>query len=68
MNDVLNSQGYTQAAWWNRIPIAAWVLMAVIAICCNLMVGYGAGRLKRKPSYFWFYADCFDLLLSHSGY
>jgi hypothetical protein len=24
MNDVLNSQGYTQAAWWNRIPIAAW--------------------------------------------
>jgi hypothetical protein len=27
MNDVLNSQGYTQAAWWNRIPIAAWGLM-----------------------------------------
>jgi hypothetical protein len=25
MNEVLNSQGYTQAAWWNRIPIAAWV-------------------------------------------
>jgi hypothetical protein len=24
MNDVLNSQGYTQAAWWNRIPTAAW--------------------------------------------
>jgi len=23
MNDVLNSQGYTQVAWWNRIPIAA---------------------------------------------
>jgi hypothetical protein len=21
MNDVLNSQGYTQAAWWNRIPM-----------------------------------------------
>ncbi len=20
MNDVLNPQGYTQAAWWNRIP------------------------------------------------
>jgi hypothetical protein len=34
MNDVLNSQGYTQAAWWNRIPSAAWVLMGVIAICC----------------------------------
>lgn len=44
MNDVLNSQGYTQAAWWNRIPIAAWVLMATIAICCNVLIGYGARR------------------------
>jgi hypothetical protein len=42
MNDVLNSQGYTQAAWWNRIPIAAWGLMVAIAVCCNLLVGYGA--------------------------
>lgn len=41
MNDVLNSQGYTQAAWWNRIPKAAWGLMVVIAICANVMVGYG---------------------------
>jgi hypothetical protein len=41
MNDVLNSQGYTQAAWWNRIPNAAWGLMAAIAICCNLLVGFG---------------------------
>jgi len=40
MNDVLNSQGYTQAAWWNRIPKAAWGLMWVIAICCNVMIGY----------------------------
>ncbi len=48
MNDVLNSQGYTQAAWWNRIPPAAWALMAAIALCCNLLVGYGArsGRAK----------------------
>lgn len=44
MNDVINSQGYTQAAWWNRIPIAAWALMAAIAICCNLLIGYGARR------------------------
>ena len=44
MNDVLNSQGYTQAAWWNRIPLPAWVLMAAIAICCNLLIGYGARR------------------------
>lgn len=42
MNDVLNSQGYTQAAFWNRIPIAAWILMIVISIFCNLLVGYGS--------------------------
>lgn len=46
MNDVLNSQGYTQAAWWNRIPIAAWALMAAIAICSNVLVGYSAHRTK----------------------
>src|SRR6516225_8101564 len=48
MNDVLNSQGYTQAAWWNRIPIAAWALMVVIAICCTLLIGYGAHRTDRR--------------------
>jgi hypothetical protein len=51
MNDVINSQGYTQAAFWNRIPNAAWVLMAAIALCCNVLFGYqsrnggAAGRL-----------------------
>jgi len=44
MNDVLNSQGYTQAAWWNRIPVEAWVLLIAIAIGCNLLIGYGAHR------------------------
>jgi hypothetical protein len=44
MNDVLNSQGYTQAAWWNRIPFTAWMLMALIAIACNLLMGYGEHR------------------------
>ena len=46
MNDVLNSQGYTQAAWWDRIPLAAWGMMAAIAICANLLVGYGARQAK----------------------
>jgi hypothetical protein len=44
MNDVLNSQGYTQFAWGNRIPVAAWCLMGVIAICCHLLIGFGARR------------------------
>jgi len=42
MNDVLNSQGYTQAAWRNRIPKGAWILMVLISILCNLLIGYGA--------------------------
>ena len=44
MNDVINAQGYTQAAWWNRIPLAAWGLMGLTAISCNLMLGYGERR------------------------
>jgi hypothetical protein len=48
MNDVLNSQGYTQAAWWNHIPRTAWGLMAVIALCSNLLIGYGMRNAKAK--------------------
>jgi len=44
MNDALNARAYTQAAWWNRIPVAAWILMASIAVFCNLLIGYGAHR------------------------
>ena len=47
MNDVLNTQGYTQAAWWNRIPMAAWGLMWAIAVCCNFMIGYYLRPAKR---------------------
>jgi hypothetical protein len=46
MNDVLNSQGYTQAAWRNLIPIEAWVLMGMIAISANLMVGLYLRRVR----------------------
>jgi hypothetical protein len=48
MNDVLNRQGYTQAAWWNRIPPAAWALMGLIAIACNLLVGFVAKDVNSK--------------------
>ncbi|MFX1765916.1 hypothetical protein PWP93_25670 [Paraburkholderia sp. A1RI-2L] len=49
MNDVLNTQGYTQAAWLNRIPVSAWGLMMAIAFVSNLMQGYGArGTTGRR--------------------
>jgi len=46
MNDVLNSQGYTQASWWNRIPVGAWTLMYAIATVSHLLLGYGAHRQR----------------------
>ncbi len=49
MNDVLNSQGYTQVARWNRIPHAAWGLMVAMAVCCNPLFGYGARTPKTHP-------------------
>ena len=52
MNDVLNSQGYVQAAWWNRIPSTAWILMAAIAICANLLVGFGARNFQKNIALF----------------
>jgi hypothetical protein len=48
MNDVINSQGYTQAAWWNRIPREAWALMGLIAVLCNLMLGFMTGTHKSR--------------------
>ena len=48
MNDVLNSEGYTAAAWLNRIPFPAWGLMIAIAFCCNLMIGYGARQASSE--------------------
>ena len=50
MNDVLNSQGYTQAIWWNRIPPGAWLLMFVVATCSNLLVGYGAHYVEGRAT------------------
>ena len=42
VNEVINAQGFTLAAWRNRIPVSAGVLMAMIAFLCNALVGYGA--------------------------
>jgi hypothetical protein len=49
MNDVLNSEGFSQAAWLNRIPAAAWALVLAVAVCGNLLVGYGQRSAKASP-------------------
>ena len=51
MNDVLDSQGYAQAADWNRIPIPAWGLMGAIAILSSILIGlyarYKTGKITK---------------------
>ena len=46
MNDVLNTQGYTQAAWWNRIPAEAWSLLVAIAVCSSILMGYNVRNTR----------------------
>lgn len=48
MSDVANAEGNTRAAWLNRIPFSAWVLMFLIAICSNLLIGYGAHHTSLR--------------------
>jgi hypothetical protein len=55
LNDVTSSRGSTQAAWLNRIPSAAWGLMIAIAICRNLLIGYGAQRREGRARSSSFY-------------
>jgi hypothetical protein len=44
MNDVLDTQGFAQAAAWNRIPEMAWIMLVLVAFACHLLLGRrGAG-------------------------
>ena len=53
MNDIFNTQRFSQAAWWNRIPEPAWWLMIAIAIVGCTLVGYGARRFKTEAYFIW---------------
>ena len=44
LNDVINSQGYTQAAWLNSIPPGAWILMFTVAAFGSVLIGLGAHK------------------------
>ena len=48
LNDLLDNAGYAEAAWANRIPVAAWAMMLLIAIACSVLLGYGV-RPAQKP-------------------
>lgn len=51
MNEVIDSQGRTQGAWWNRIPRAAWWLMSAIALVGCALVGHGARSFSTEAHF-----------------
>ncbi|MCS2158456.1 hypothetical protein MUU48_16315 [Scandinavium sp. H11S7] len=52
MNDVFNTTGYTQAAWWNRIPRSAWLLLFVLAMFCVGMIEF-RNCTQKKATFPW---------------
>ena len=34
----------------DRIPLAAWAFMVLIAVLCNAMVGYNGGRSRSQSA------------------
>jgi hypothetical protein len=44
MNEVLDAEGSTRAAWRNHIPLSAWALMIVVAFAGNLLLGASEKR------------------------
>jgi hypothetical protein len=50
VNDALNREGYTEAAWSNRIPAGAWIMMEMVAVFGCLLLGLGAYKPTRFVS------------------
>jgi len=61
MNDAIDAQGYTQASWWNRIPVEAWGLMFVIALTSNLLLGYTSRAFEREAKGLLFMPAIFSI-------
>ncbi len=50
ISDAISSEGHSQGASWNTIPRSAWWLLAVIAVCANLMFGFGSRHFNSHRS------------------
>lgn len=48
MNEVFSSRGYAVAARQDRLPPASWSLLAVVAIICALLLGFGTRGPKGE--------------------
>ena len=63
MNDDFNSQGYTLAAWRNRLPVEVWELMFIVALAANFLVGFGSYRTSASPLWFFLLTAAMAFLL-----
>jgi hypothetical protein len=48
MNEVLDDQGYTEAAWENRLPFETWGLMLTMGMFASAMFGSAAPRTMPR--------------------
>lgn len=64
MNDVINTQGYTQAAWMKHFPPSAWLLLIAIALICNILIGYGSHSNKGNKVYLFILPAIIAIALS----
>lgn len=55
MNDVINTQGYTQAAW---------ILLISIAVICNILIGYSSHSRKSNKVYIFILPTIIAISLS----
>lgn len=64
MNDVINTQGYTQAAWWNKFPASAWTLLFCVALFSCVLIGYGAYRSEKVKPYLFIFPFIISLSMA----
>lgn len=50
ISEVISAEGHSQGASWNTIPRPAWWLLAAIAVCANLMFGFGSHHFDSHRS------------------
>ena len=50
ISDAISAEGHSQGASWNTIPRPAWWLLAAIAVCANLMFGFGSHHFNSHKS------------------
>jgi hypothetical protein len=55
MIEVIDGEGYTQAAWVNRIPKPAWYLLFAIAVCACVMFALARDRVGSVRTLIWIF-------------